>query len=69
MKKLVLLLMLVCGCQSNDLQFKTGDVVDLKIGGQDRVIKILREGQLLIRIPTENGFDSIWLNEFELETP
>jgi hypothetical protein len=81
MKKLVLCLALIMfgGCELNgieqprkkeiELRFQIGDVVDLKIGGQGQVIKIVgdRNQPYLIRIRTDDGTKKIWLDEFELE--
>lgn len=77
MKKLALLLALImCGCTHTgetppkvELRFQVRDVVDLKIGGQGQIIRIvgISHQPYLVRIRTDDGVESVWFNEFELE--
>jgi hypothetical protein len=55
-----------------NLKFEKGAIVNLKIGGRGQIITVLRargDKPYLVRIRDEDGFDSLWMNEFELETP
>jgi hypothetical protein len=55
-----------------NLKFGKGAVVNLKIGGRGQIIGMRRskgDKPYLIRIRDEAGFDSYWMDEFELETP
>jgi len=78
MKKLVLCLALAmfCGCELNgldssktELRFKVGDVVDLKIGGEGQITRIVgkRNQPYWVRTRTDDGIERIWFDEFELE--
>jgi len=78
MKRIVLLLALAmfCGCELNgvessktEMEFKIGDVVDLKIGGKGQVTRIVgsRNQPYWVRIRTDDSVERVWFDAFELE--
>ncbi len=71
---MVLVFYLVCTSEPTmctDLKFKQDQIVNLRVGGSGQIIAVDNRNEdkpYRVRIRTEDGIETIWMNEFELES-